>query len=130
MSDDIKMVIVCRKDLNMRKGKMVAQSCHAVLNVFLNRGIVDRTNDSVFIPLNKIEAEWLYGTSTKICVGVNSKEELLSIHENAKEKGLPIALVEDMGFTEFHGVPTLTCLAIGPAKSEEIDVVTGHLSLL
>lgn len=34
------------------------------------------------------------------------------------------------GKTEFHGVPTRTCLAIGPDDSEKIDAITGQLQLL
>jgi len=32
--------------------------------------------------------------------------------------------------TEFHGVPTNTCLAIGPDLAEKIDSITGDLELL
>lgn len=38
---DAKQVIVMRKDLNMRKGKMIAQGAHASLKVFLDRGGLD-----------------------------------------------------------------------------------------
>ena len=34
------------------------------------------------------------------------------------------------GFTEFNGVPTFTCIAVGPDKSEKIDLITGGLPLL
>jgi PTH2 family peptidyl-tRNA hydrolase len=36
----------------------------------------------------------------------------------------------DAGLTEFNGVPTKTCIAIGPNWSDEIDEITGHLKLL
>jgi PTH2 family peptidyl-tRNA hydrolase len=39
-------------------------------------------------------------------------------------------LIIDSGKTEFGGVPTKTCLAIGPDYSEKIDKVTGNLKLL
>ena len=38
--DDVKMVIVMRTDLNMRKGKMMAQSAHAAM-MFISRAIRD-----------------------------------------------------------------------------------------
>lgn len=129
--NDIKMVIVMRKDLNMRKGKMIAQGCHAAVNAVLQGSLLENHTYKVLATkVNDDLYEWLNGLSTKICVGVNSEEELLQIADIAKEKELPIALVEDAGHTEFHGVPTLTCLAIGPAKSQLIDEVTGHLILL
>ena len=37
----IKQVIVMRRDLNMRKGKMVAQGAHASMAVLLNAGRYD-----------------------------------------------------------------------------------------
>ena len=125
----VKMVIVCRKDLKCRKGKMMAQAAHAAVNAILNLGILDASTCTITIPMDSIY-EWFNGLSTKICVGVNSEEELLLTANDAKAKGLPVAVVEDAGITEFHGVPTLTCIAIGPSKSELIDQITGHLELL
>ncbi len=46
------------------------------------------------------------------------------------EKGLVCSLIIDAGLTEFGGVPTRTCIAIGPNWSDEIDEITGHLKLL
>jgi PTH2 family peptidyl-tRNA hydrolase len=135
---DIKMIIVMRKDLNMRKGKMVAQGCHAAMKVFFNM-IVTRSKrkDSIIYGMllppgeigNDISA-WVEGIFKKICCGVDSEEELLRIHIAAQEKGLPCALIQDAGITEFDGVPTYTCCAIGPAKAELIDPITGELKLL
>ncbi len=38
--------------------------------------------------------------------------------------------VTDRGDTEFHGEPTVTCIAIGPGEDSDIDEITGHLKLL
>jgi len=124
----IKQVIVIRKDLKMRKGKTCAQAAHASMKVFLDRGII---KDSVFqVGLTPEMQEWLVGLYTKICVYVNSEEELLAIYKQSVAVNLPIALVRDAGLTEFHGVPTYTCIAIGPAEAEAIDKITGNLPLL
>lgn len=40
-----------------------------------------------------------------------------------------VFFITDVGRTEFNGVPTITALAIGPNKSEDIDKITGHLKL-
>jgi PTH2 family peptidyl-tRNA hydrolase len=40
------------------------------------------------------------------------------------------ALVVDAGATEFHGVPTKTCCAVGPGWTDEVDAITGALPLL
>ena len=131
---NVKRVIVLRKDLNMRKGKMVAQGAHASMAVFLNRSAIqqpDGTADTYLVcKLDDAAEEWLSGRFTKICVGVDSEDELLKIHDRARLSGLPCSLITDAGLTEFDGVPTHTAVAIGPAEAEQIDKLTGHLKLL
>lgn len=120
-----KQIIVMRKDLNMRKGKMIAQGAHASMKVLLDT--MTRNPDAPF-PL-ALE-EWLKGRFTKICVSVNSQEELEAVYEKAYDAGILCAIIEDSGLTEFKGVPTLTCCAIGPDYSEKLDPITGGLPLL
>lgn len=129
----MKQVIVLRKDLNMRKGKMVAQGAHASMKAILNEGYVlpcdERPYDYFTIPLTHEIEQWLTGLFTKVCVSVNSKEELLEIYEKAEEAGLHCSLILDAGLTEFKE-PTYTAVAVGPGQPEEIDKITGHLKLL
>ena len=131
-----KQVIVVRKDLNMRKGKIAAQVAHASLSILVNR--MEKTDDP-FFPLvwfrfgtekDKALHQWLTNRFTKICVSVDSEEELIEIYSQAKKAKLPCSLITDSGATEFHGVPTITCAAIGPAYPNEVDPITGHLKLL
>lgn len=122
-----KQVIVVRKDLNMRKGKVGAQCAHASLSVFLGRG--NATGKSVTIPLTEAMQAWMLSGSKKICVYVNSEEELIGVYQNAVKAGLPCSLITDRGDTEFKGVPTKTCCAIGPAFEAEIDPITKSLPL-
>jgi PTH2 family peptidyl-tRNA hydrolase len=75
------------------------------------------------------ENAWLAGKFTKVCLQVNSEEELRAVFSRAVDAGLTVHLIEDAGLTEFQGVPTLTCLAIGPDRAERIDAVTGGLKL-
>ena len=58
----------------------------------------------------------------------NSKTEALN--KALDETYIPHVLITDAGLTEFHGVPTNTCLGIGPYEAEEIDKFTGNLPLL
>lgn len=131
---EVKQVIVLRKDLNMRKGKMVAQGAHASMAPLLNSGgVVPATNtayDFFAIPMTYEVEQWLTGRFTKICVSVNSEEELLDVYKKAEDAGLLCALITDAGLTEFDGVPTNTAVAIGPAMPEDVDPITGHLKLL
>lgn len=124
----IKQVIVMRKDLNMRKGKMVAQGAHASLAAIMNKSQISK--GQMIIPYDKDVASWFEDRFTKICLGCTSEQELLEIFQKAKNVGLTAALITDAGVTEFDGVPTKTCIAIGPNRADKIDKVTGHLKLL
>jgi PTH2 family peptidyl-tRNA hydrolase len=135
-----KQVIVMRNDLNMRKGKMVAQGAHASLKAILDHGSIDRGEeglggyqfpDGIFtVSIDKHLKGWLDGQFKKICVRVDSEEELLAIVEKCKEAKIPTALITDNGLTEFNGVPTNTCCAVGPADETVVNAITGHLKLL
>jgi PTH2 family peptidyl-tRNA hydrolase len=134
MINNTKQVIVLRKDLKMRKGKMVAQGAHASMKVFFDRGYFaaqdSQAHDPYIIDMTVEMEEWVNNIFTKICVSVNSEAELLAIHELAKSLDLPCSLIQDAGLTEFGGVPTYTAVAVGPAKNEDVDKVTGGLPLL
>jgi peptidyl-tRNA hydrolase, PTH2 family len=123
-----KQIIVLRKDLNMRKGKMVAQGAHASMRAILNGA--RREGDVLSIPLDARNEPWLCGRFKKICVSVNSESELLELHQRALDAGLITALIRDAGLTEFGGVPTYTALAIGPDEDAKIDEITKDLPLL
>ena len=114
----MKQVIVLRKDLGMRKGKCVAQGAHASMKATL-----ENIN-------HKDVKEWLNGPFAKIVVSVNSEEELKEIYQKALNANLVCSLILDAGRTEFHGEPTYTAVAVGPAKDDRIDQITGHLKLL
>lgn len=129
MNAEAKQVIVMRKDLNMRKGKMIAQGSHASLKVLLDRGGLTPDGGFAFTTTPAMAA-WLGGRFKKVCVSVTSEAELDGIAERARAAGLPCAVIVDAGHTEFHGVPTKTCLAIGPAWADEVDAITGSLPLL
>jgi PTH2 family peptidyl-tRNA hydrolase len=118
---NIKQVIVMRTDLNMRKGKMVAQGAHASMAFLLNNTTYSSKKDIV---------NWINHGQAKICVGVTTLEEFEVIEFRARNAGLEVHMITDSGRTEFNGVPTVTCLAIGPNKAEDIDKITGHLKLL
>lgn len=124
-----KQVIVVRKDLNMRKGKIAAQASHASLGAVLNYATYTG-EESITIAVNSPLFDWLSGRFTKVCVSVDSEEELLAIYNLAVRNGVNVKLITDAGLTEFNGVPTKTCLALGPDYPENIDSITGHLKLL
>ena len=112
----MKQVIVLRKDLNMRKGKMVAQGSHACLYAYLKTP-------------KEIRDAWFGQRQTKICVSVDSEEELFAIYKATTDAGLPAVLIQDAGLTEFKE-PTYTAVGIGPCEDEEVNKITGQLKLL
>lgn len=129
-----KQVLVLRKDLSMRKGKFVSQGSHASMKVLLDMMKRTVSGNQVTLTLTcDLDGplwDWIGGLFTKVCVYVNSEEELLALHEKSVELGIPCCLITDSGATEFKGVPTNTAVSIGPAYADEVDLVTGGLPLL
>lgn len=139
--DKPKQMIVVRRDLKMRKGKIAAQAGHACVNAVLaalvqegRLGQVQAAGAEITLcpsdrPATPL-SEWFARGTAKVCVYVDSEEELLAIDRQVREAGLLSALICDNGLTEFHGQPTYTCLATAPALPGQIDPITGALPLL
>jgi PTH2 family peptidyl-tRNA hydrolase len=113
-----KQVIVVRSDLKMSRGKMAAQAGHAAVSAAEEARRLHPTWWKA----------WLNEGQCKITVKVRSEKELVTLEDEAKELGLPAALICDRGFTELPP-DTVTCLGIGPAPSEKVDKITGKLAL-
>ena len=131
-----KQVIIIRRDLKMRRGKEIAQGSHASM-AFLSRRVqphvrkpwlsfFSKKKGPVF---SKAEIAWLTGSFAKVVLQVQTEQQLLELHQKAKEAGLESHLITDSGRTEFHGEPTHTAVAIGPDIADKIDDVTGGLQL-
>ena len=135
-----KMMIVMRRDLKMRKGKIAAQAGHACVDAVLMalknearldelemtaEGMMLRQSDKPRTPLS----DWFGYGCAKICVYVDSEQALLEIAQKARERGILASVITDAGMTEFHGVPTNTCLALEPLPAEIVDELTGDLPL-
>lgn len=141
--EKVKQVIVFRKDLlkgehSIRKGKIAAQVAHASIGAllkwakrtgYLNDDGSDQYEITFSFRENSILDEWLNGIFTKICVMVDNEEELLKLYEEVSKTDIPCCLITDSGNTEFHGIPTNTCIGIGPYWSDEIDKYTKDLQL-
>lgn len=140
-----KQMIVMRRDLKMRKGKIAAQAGHACVEATLLALVRDgrladvrATPEQSWIYLEESDAtgaepsplaDWFDAGVAKVCVYVDSEEELLDIHRRARELGFVSALIRDAGHTEFHGEPTYTCLALEPLYADQVDPLTGELPL-
>ena len=143
-----KQMIVMRRDLKMRKGKIAAQAGHACVEAVLmalaregRLGDVRVRPDESWVyleerrglfgssPKQTALSDWFGAGVAKVCVYVDSEGALLDLAERGRELGFAVALVRDAGHTEFHGEPTYTCLAFEPLYPEQIDPLTGELPL-
>lgn len=129
----MKLVIVMRNDLNMRKGKMIAQGGHAVqylMDAYIKLG-VEISSVREIVTSEKLSKwrtirDWMENHDSRKIVLQASAEQIADIIGKAK---VDLYTVYDKGYTE---VPenTLTCIALGPDVDSAIDVYTKDLKLL
>lgn len=127
-----KMQILIRKDLTMRKGKMIAQGSHAVL-ALSQRQTIPRFKDLFSLSWWKQRKQfyrWYTMGQKKIGLGVDSEEQLWKLKFSLDLVGIPTAIIIDEGLTEFNGVHTVTCLAAGPVPDHLLKPITEHLKPL
>lgn len=141
MAYKAKQMLIVRRDLKMRKGKIAAQASHASVEAVLkaiakeDRGGQLRVTEDGYAYLEAPEGQespltdWFRYGMAKICVYVDSEEALLALDAKAKEAGVVTALILDAGMTEFHGEPTYTALAFEPLEADKADELTGGLPL-
>ena len=121
-----KQVLIFRKDLHMRVGKIAAQCAHAAMKDLIQSidycPFADVKTALIF---DEEQAEFYTGSCfKKIVLTVDSEAELLDVYKEAQDKGLRVHLITDRGLTEFKGVTTNTCICIGPHSPEKIDAIT------
>ncbi len=116
---DYKQVIVVREDLGMSKGKLAAQVAHASLNSA--EKVRDRKPDWY--------DGWKGEKQKKVVVKAENRKVLEDLKREAEIQEIPSYLVKDAGLTEIPS-NSKTALGVGPAPSEKVDRVTGHLKLL
>lgn len=110
-----KQVILIRKDLEMSKGKVAAQACHASVGAY---------QEAKDLYPSKVKA-WMREGGKKVILWVEDKAELIEIDEEIPDE-VPKQGVVDAGHTEVEP-GTRTCLGIGPWEEEDLDRYTGHL---
>jgi PTH2 family peptidyl-tRNA hydrolase len=116
IKDEIKYVIVVRKDLDMNCGKIAAQVGHACSSIVYNN-------------FNEVH-DWInYGNQKKSVLKVKSEKDLIDLMRKAKELKIPTTVIRDAGKTQVEP-NTLTCCGFGPDFSNKLDKLTGHLKLL
>lgn len=138
--NDAKQVILIRKDLEMPAGKLGAQVAHASLACILQMGSWHKDTIGAGSPAEmhhfsiKLHPEadqavldWMTKSFPKITLEVKNEAQLKRYYDEAVAAGLPASWIVDAGRTVFNGVPTPTCVGIGPASREAIDAITKRL---
>ena len=105
MSYRSKQMLIVRRDLKMRKGKIAAQASHASVEAVLkaivkeNRMAQLRVSEEGYAYLDAPEGEdspltdWFRYGMAKICVYVDSEEALRALDAKAREMGIVTALI-------------------------------------
>ncbi len=111
-----KQCLIIRNDIKMSCGKRCAQAAHASIGAYNN---ADKS----------LQKSWLSEGQKKVVLRANDERTLYELKVIAERAGISSSLIQDAGMTE---IPpgTITALGLGPAKSEDLDKITGTLTLL
>ena len=127
-----KLIIAVRTDLKMGVGKVAVQVGHACSIIAKNALVEESDRPIIGNPTRKyryIWHEWFDEGQFKVVLKVDNEDHLGVLVGKARSMGLPVVEVRDYGFTQV-AADTLTCIAIGPSLVEDVNKVTGGLSLL
>jgi len=111
-----KQCLIIRNDVKMSCGKRCAQASHASIGAYNN---ADKA----------LRKAWLSEGQKKVVLKADDERTLHELKVIAERNGISSSLIQDAGMTE---IPpgTITALGLGPAKSEDLDKITGTLTLL
>lgn len=113
------MILVVNTELGMKKGKIMAQCCHAAVACYKRaakqcpRGL----------------STWERTGCAKIAVKCPTQDEMELIAVQALERDIPLYLVEDAGRTQI-AAGSRTVLGLGPAPAKVFEGLTDHLKLM
>lgn len=128
-----KQIILVRKDIKLPKGKLGAQAAHASLGIvkklISSRLLCPLELEQGLHPVLTAVDEWWTGSWTKVCLALDSIDDLQPLLDQCDVVGLLYDIVKDNGLTVYHGIPTITCIGIEPATPEVLDPIFGHLKL-
>lgn len=111
-----KQCLVIRTDITMSCGKRCAQAAHASIGAYEH---ADKA----------IKKAWFSEGQKKVVLKASNERTLHELKVFAERAGIAASLIQDAGMTE---IPpgTITALGLGPAKSADLDKITGNLPLL
>jgi PTH2 family peptidyl-tRNA hydrolase len=111
-----KQCLIIRTDVKMSCGKRCAQAGHAAVGAYMNAD-------------KDLRNAWIREGQKKVVLRADNERTLFELKVIAEHAGIAASLIQDAGMTE---IPpgTITALGLGPAKSEDLDRITGTLALL
>ncbi len=111
-----KQCLIIRNDVKMSCGKRCAQAAHASIGAYNNADKV-------------LQKAWLSEGQKKVVLKAYDERTLYELKVIAERAGVSSSLIQDAGMTE---IPpgTITALGLGPARTEDLDKITGTLTLL
>lgn len=118
-SEEYKIVVLVRMDLDMGKGKIAAQVGHASVDLALRAQKMDKKSFDA----------WMSNGQKKVVLKVANKDEMIRYMNEARSCGLYTCAITDAGRTQIEP-GSMTVVGIGPAPDSEIDKVTGTLKML
>jgi PTH2 family peptidyl-tRNA hydrolase len=111
------MVVIVRKDLKMRIGKIAAQVGHAAISLY--RKLVDSHPE--------VAQAWAGTDFPKRIFYCPNEQRMDAVREQAKQLGYKTAVIHDAGRTQIAS-GSATCLSIGPVPLGLVgEVVPGDL---
>ncbi|KAF4679301.1 Gluconate transport-inducing protein [Perkinsus olseni] len=119
--EELKMVIAVRMDLQMGKGKIAAQCCHAAVRSYqkLCTPTGDSASDAYW---DRVRDAWENGGQRKVVVKVPNEEVLNEVVAAGREAGLLVSTIRDAGRTQI-AAGSKTVAAFGPGPESAIDEV-------
>jgi PTH2 family peptidyl-tRNA hydrolase len=113
---DYQVVVVVNRDLHMTKGKVLSQFGHGIDS--LHERLEDHPD---------LVKAWRNSGSAKIALR-GTQDDLNRICHDSKSMGLLYVRIFDAGRTQVKPGSN-TVIVVGPATKQELEPVTGHLSL-
>lgn len=110
-----KQVILVRKDLKWKKGKIATHVAHAAV-------------ESIFLARKEDVKKWRMEGGKKVVLKVKNLRKLKLIERKLKEAKLPYALITDAGLTQLKK-GTITAIGVSPVEEKKIDRITRGLKL-
>jgi len=109
-TDELRIAVVFRADLDMPRGKSEVQFGHAMTMLIAKYDLVN------FV-------EYFDSDHMKLSMEVDGLSDIEDIAFKAEKRAVPFAIVTDAGRTVF-AEPTITCIGIGPMNKTDCNALT------